>query len=149
MRTWFFTSMTLVAFVLHSSMLYAQKNTNVNFLYGIDFPTVKIKAHNEGKPIFIVFCANWSMPCLVLDDTTFQDVDLAKYIAEKYIAYSVDVDDFDGFGLKQQFGIKTLPTLLILNPESKVLGRYEGTMDAPQLMKILQELEGQKVVEKE
>ncbi|MEM1323484.1 MAG: thioredoxin family protein [Bacteroidota bacterium] len=99
---------------------------------------LKQSALAEGKLFFMIFGAKWCLPCKVMEKTTFQDTELKAYIAEHYLSLKVDVDDFDGYNLKQIYQVKALPTLLIFNSQGEVLERLEASMSATTLMEQLQ-----------
>ncbi len=124
----------LGASTLHS---FAASTPKVKFVTGTTFTAVKERAKAENKLIFIDFYASWCAPCELMDETTFNDDRLAAYIDDNYIAYKVDVEDFEGYSLKQQFNVKALPTFLVFSADGVKLARYEESMGA---MRFLQEL---------
>jgi cell division septation protein DedD len=72
-----------------------------------------------------------------LDESTFNDDNLALYMNRNWISYKVDVEDFEGYNLKQQFGVKMLPTLIVLNAQGTVLARLEETIAPTKMMDFL------------
>ena len=50
-----------------------------------------------------------------------------------FVSAKVDIDDFDGFALKQKYKVRFLPTLIVLDANGKVLARYEEAMGASAL----------------
>ncbi len=83
------------------------------------------KARKEGKLLFIDFYASWCSPCRLMDEYTFTDPELARYMSDKYIPVKINIDDFDGFAYKQQYNINLLPTLMIMNCDGKEIERKE------------------------
>lgn len=83
------------------------------------------QAKKEGKLVFVDFYANWCSPCRLMDEYTFTDPELAKYMSDKYIPVKVNIDDFDGFAYKQQYNINLLPTLIVMNCDGKEIERKE------------------------
>ena len=101
--------------------------------------TGKQQAAQEGKLYFIDFVASWCMPCRWMDETTFSDQQVSDYINANYIPIKVDIDDFDGFALKQQYNIKLLPTILVFDSQGKLLSRYEESLAPSKMLQILKQ----------
>jgi thioredoxin 1 len=116
------------------------KVKNVSFFDG-SLQSAKSKAASEGKPFFIDFTASWCMPCRWMTETTYKDAKLANYIEDNYVAVKIDIDDFDGFALKEQYNIKYLPSILIFTAKGKLLAQYEESLTASKFLTVLQEHE--------
>lgn len=118
--------------------LLAAYNNNVNFIDG-NLPAAQARALQEGKPYFVHYTATWCMPCQWMEEHTFQDVALAGYVAENYLAVRMDYDSKEADTFKKQYDVTTLPTTLIFNAEGHLLSKHENSLDAAQLLKILYE----------
>lgn len=110
--------------------------TKVKFFKG-SFVSAKQKAASEGKLIFVDFTARWCLPCQMMDQTTFNDELLADYLASSYVPVKVDIDDFDGFALKEQYEIQALPSILIFNSAGELLDRHQEAMGATKMKEML------------
>lgn len=108
----------------------------VDFFKG-SLNVVKNKAATEGKLYFVDFVASWCMPCRWMDETTFTDPALVKYVEQNYIPVKVDIDDFDGYAYKQVYGIKLLPSILIFNSKGEIVDRYEESLPPSKMLAIL------------
>ena len=117
-------------------MSFSPASTKVDFFSG-NINTVKDRAAIEGKLYFVDFTASWCMPCRWMDETTFSDPAVAKYIEDNYIAVKVDIDDFDGYAYKQIHNIKLLPSILIFDSKGKEVARYEESLSANRFIDIL------------
>ena len=114
-----------------------QAQTKVRFFSG-SLTSVKQKARDEGKLYFIDFHASWCAPCALMDETTFNDDQLARYLEKSYVPFKVDVEEFDGYSLKQQYNIKTLPTFLVFNSQGQMVARYEESMGTTRFLREMQ-----------
>ena len=102
------------------------------------FPNVKQQAARENRPFFAYFTAQWCAPCRIMDESTWQYQELADYVDDHYFAVKVDVDDFDGIGLKQQFKVEAFPTIILFAPDGQFLKRLEGGVTGTKLLATLQ-----------
>ena len=59
-------------------------------------------------PVLVEFMGVWSEPCIAMSDAL---ADLAEEFAELFVFVKVDVDEQPG--LREQFDVKNVPTLLV------------------------------------
>ncbi|MEM6965410.1 MAG: thioredoxin family protein [Bacteroidota bacterium] len=125
--------------LLISILLMSAKNPDregIEFFRG-SFTSAKAKAAEEGKLFFLDFTASWCTPCRWMEETTFTDPTLAAYVKENYVALQVDIDDFDGYALKQKYNIQILPSLLIFSSQGVLLAQYEESLSSRKMLDIL------------
>jgi thioredoxin-related protein len=109
----------------------------MNFISG-DIRAAQILAAKEGKLVFVDFRANWCAPCKIMEEYTFTHPSVETAMQTNYVPVQVDIDDMDGFELKQKFNVKVLPTMLIFNSQGKLIGKYEESMAASRLIDVLE-----------
>ena len=102
-------------------------------------PEAKYKAATEGKLYMVKFTAGWCMPCKWMDKNTFTDARVQKYISSNYVPVSIDVDDFDGMVIKQQYEVQVLPTIIIFNSQGEEVSRYAESLGPSRLLSILEQ----------
>lgn len=95
------------------------------------------KARKESKFYFIEFYAKWCEPCKWMDEYTFKNASLSSYVGQNYVPVKVDVENLDGFIWKQKYKVQYLPTIVVLNANGTLLGKYEKSLTADDLMRIL------------
>lgn len=102
-------------------------------------PLVKDMAARQGKLYFVHFTAQWCMPCRWMDENTFSDPALSDFVQQHYIAVKMDIDDAYGLKCKEEFTVQKLPTVLIFNSKGEVIDRHEASIDADDLLALLQQ----------
>ncbi len=92
-----------------------------------DFPDAIKRAQSEGKPVLVNFYADWCVWCKRLDSTTLRDAKVAALLSDRFIPVQLDVDG-DGRELSNEYHVDGLPTVLILDPSGREIGRIPGYM---------------------
>lgn len=119
-----------------SAFTYPTSTATVSFYEG-DFNSAKSKAGEEGKLFFVDFYANWCAPCKWMAESTFKDKEVIDLLDENYVAMKVDIDDLDGYALKQKYQVKILPTIMIFNSKGELVERIEETLSARKMATVL------------
>lgn len=109
----------------------------VNFS-DVDVEEAIARASEEGKLVFMDFYASWCTPCKWMEQTTFADQRIATTLNSNFISVKVNIDDVEGFQMKNKYEVNYLPTILILSSEGKMVERIEQTMVADELLGILE-----------
>jgi thiol-disulfide isomerase/thioredoxin len=109
---------------------------------GVEFLNLRLpealqQASKVNKPLMVHFTASWCMPCRWMETNTFMDPEVVAFTKQNYLAVKVDFDDMEGARQVDLYSVKTLPTLLILNPDGRVAARQEYSISAERLLTIL------------
>lgn len=79
----------------------------------------------QQKPDLLIFSATWCGPCQQLKKT----IEANPQLVDAYEVYLIDVDEEKE--MAQQYGVKSLPTLIILQPNGKLRRKsgFSGVAD--------------------
>ncbi|MBS0265178.1 MAG: thioredoxin family protein [Planctomycetes bacterium] len=102
----------------------ARADLTAESVWGHDFTAAEAEAAASGRPLVIHFHAKWCGPCKAMERDLLHTQAILKELDAKYVAVKVDTDKYPN--LVQRFGIKGMPTDIVLSPEGKTLARTEG-----------------------
>ncbi len=91
--------------------------------WGDDLAQGLQEAQKAGKPVLVDFSAAWCGWCKKLEQDTFPDPGVQDLLG-RYVLVRVDADRHPE--LVKQYGVKGLPTLLMLDGAGKLIRRVEG-----------------------
>jgi thioredoxin:protein disulfide reductase len=97
------------------------------------------RARESNRPVLLDFYAEWCAACRELDEKTWPDADVRKML-RSYIPVKLNLTKEDDVsrGLRQKYHIIGMPTVLVLSPEGRELGRFEGYMPPDKVNRFLQ-----------
>jgi len=96
------------------------------------------KARQSQRPILLKFHATWCPPCQAMEREVYTRKDVADALSN-WIAVSIDGDQ--GPQIMNHYNVEAFPTLVMLDATGKELFRYEGYMEADQLIRTLRSLD--------
>ncbi len=129
-----FQKLTLV---LLFTILFASVNANtlVNFKYS-DLNQVK----NQGKKILVSFTAEWCTPCKIMDESIFNDHEIASIINDNFIAIKADVDSKEGNDWNELYNANYLPTTIFSLESGSEIERLNGTPSRDDFLNLLKKI---------
>jgi thiol:disulfide interchange protein len=84
------------------------------------------QAQREKKPVFVEFYASWCAPCKVMEEEIFTQQPTFTYLNKNFLNFRTDFDSPSGKTIASIYEVKTLPTVLFLDPQGVVLERHTG-----------------------
>jgi len=94
------------------------------------------RAQREGKPLFLLFTAEWCHWCHVYEQETLEQPEVADTIARHFVPVVVNADARQD--LMRQYGARGLPTTVIFSPEGKKLFSFAGHVRKADLLATLE-----------
>lgn len=102
----------------------------------VPLPAALETAVAEGKPLMLVFGADWCGWCRRLERETLP-MPLVRRAAERFIAFRIDMESGEGEEAARKYGVQSLPTVLILDPSGRVIDTSVGFVPASRLAEFL------------
>ncbi|MBP7146986.1 MAG: thioredoxin family protein [Acidobacteria bacterium] len=100
-----------------------------------DFGAAIDEARESGKPVLVGFTAAWCPPCKVMKREVWPDPDVGA-AAAGYVPVLIDVDAPGNAAVTRRYGVRGIPTILILDAEGRVL-REGGFMSRADMIEFL------------
>ena len=90
-----------------------------------DFAAAQAEARQASKPVFAYFTADWCGPCQGLKSTTWADQRVEAALRD-YVPVRIDVDRHED--LSGQYGVRAVPTYIILATDGHTLRQMDGPL---------------------
>lgn len=108
-----------------------------NLFSGMSYDDVVKTDKKDQKAYFVDLTASWCLPRKLMEQTVFLDQMVKQYVAERYLAIQLDIEDFDAMILKGEYQVKLLPTILFFNATGKMIAKEEGPQTGINFLKLL------------
>ncbi|MFH2055498.1 MAG: thioredoxin domain-containing protein [bacterium] len=115
------TSLTILLLLLCSFNLSAITLGELEF--GEDFDAISAAAQESRQPMLIDFYTDWCFWCKVMDDSTFPDPYVQKFMKNFELGkINAEVDTL----VAQRYGVRSYPTFLLIKPDGTEIDRIVG-----------------------
>lgn len=102
-----------------------------------DYAAARKEATASGRPLLLDFGTEACVWCRKLDATTFRDRGIVELVNERFVPVKVDGNRDER--LTRAVGVQAFPTLVLLSPDGKVVGRHEGYADVAKMTALLRQ----------
>ncbi|NOT36922.1 MAG: DUF255 domain-containing protein [Saprospiraceae bacterium] len=134
------TQISVIKMVLFGFLLLQGIMAQANSFSLDHYEEAKKAASVENKLLMLKFTASWCLPCKFMQKNVFEDYSFTNYLNERVIEVEVDVDKFAGMDLKEIFNVKSLPTIIILNPDAIEVSRKNSSLGISDMKSWLESL---------
>ncbi len=86
-----------------------------------DFDAALAEAQRTGRPVLVDVMADWCPPCIAMQHEVWPDDRVERLVAERYIPLQVDADT--DTHVQARYGVRAIPTLLVIDARGTVLRR--------------------------
>lgn len=115
-----------MAFVIKSDKPNKQDVGGIQFEHISLAEAKKLAAENE-MFIFIDAYTSWCGPCKKMAATSFKNEGVGKIYNSRFVNLKIDCEkDVDGPEISRLYKIKAYPTLLIIDPQGKLIAQRVG-----------------------
>jgi len=84
-----------------------------------------------GRPVFMVFSAEWCGPCRHMEATTYRDEAVVSALRD---FMPLKVEFFAGSGLASKFKVALIPTMIVLDGKGEVIARDVGFRSSEEML---------------
>ena len=101
-----------------------------------DFASAMAISNDEKKPILAVFGASWCPPCRAMKREVWPDPQVSAAVEAGFVPVYVDVDDQSQAALVAQYGVNSIPAVLLLDSNGKLI-RERKNMSLAETLRFL------------
>ena len=129
------TSILCVFLLLLAGGVLGQKKSGISFFKG-NLAEAQAKAAEEDKLIFVDTYADWCGPCKMMARDVFPDPKVASYFNEHFVSVKIDADERENLPWLMDKQIRSIPDLIFMDAEGKVLAREQGYLSSGKFLKL-------------
>jgi thiol:disulfide interchange protein len=122
--------------VTDTNHIYNKQDDLIEFYYGGTMNEILDKAKKENKLVFVDMTADWCAPCKIMDEEVFTYKPLYEFVNDKFISYKLDVDNSTDHYLAFLYNVKTIPTIMFLDQNGRVLVKEESAVSISGFMEL-------------
>ncbi|MDG1959493.1 MAG: cytochrome c biogenesis protein CcdA [Candidatus Binatia bacterium] len=104
-------------------------------------PNSLSSAIDNGRPAVVEFGAEWCLPCVEMENTTFRDPIVARE-SQRFSMLQADVteESTENTELLEEFGVSGVPTIIFYDASGRERKRLVGYVSAKQMLEMMQSI---------
>ena len=105
--------------------------------WGHDWDQAIDSAAGSGKPMLVLFTADWCNPCQELKRDVLTASDVAPILKRDFTLLKIDLTEQTGPNAKLAagYGVNSIPTLIVFNSKGRQVGRVSGLGEKSDMVK--------------
>lgn len=127
----------LCLFTILLCLVNVSVEAQINFSKSNNLEAMKEAAAFENKPFIVYFTMDICPPCERMKKEVFAKNEVANIVDQKYLAYSVNLNQHYGKNLGQQQNVQSAPTFLFFDASGNLTQRVDGATSLSNFVKIL------------
>lgn len=119
----------------------AQENEGMVFVDPeTPFEEILLKAKQQNKLVFMDCYTQWCGPCKLMAANCFPTKEAGDFMNPLFVNVKMDMEHGQGVELAKRFDINAYPTLLVINTDGTIKGRFTGMKQPHELKKCVEEV---------
>ena len=93
-----------------------------------DIPTGLEISEATGKPILVLFTADWCPPCRQLKKQVLTDRSVSRYLHDQFVLVKIDLTERGGpnQSVASEFGVQGIPTMFVFDQNANMIDSVVG-----------------------
>lgn len=129
--------LTLFMLLSINTLVLAYVGENPVNVPGLTYLIAKQSAEQKQMKYVLYFKADWCSPCKWMEESTFKDETIIAAMGNTFLLVPLDIDEFEGYALKEYFQVHTLPTFLVFDASHQITNRSEGSLSPSRLLELI------------
>lgn len=130
---------TLITALLAFSAIYAADGGGMEVNWKTSWDDAQKAAKENGKLVFVLLTdPSWCRPCRMLESGALKDAEVTSMLNNKYVPLMLKGSKTAPYrSFSQAFGVKGIPSMLILDADKNLVVKRSGYMAAEAMVKFL------------
>ena len=99
-------------------------------------------SEETGKPILVLYTADWCPPCQYMKKSVFTDGAVEEYMRDEFICVKIDLTEqaSENQRIASEFDVRSIPTIHIFDQDGRQIDHLLGVLEAPEFLRWLERI---------